>query len=172
MALTRIDAKPAFYLGQSSPHPRIPAGPFEVVWTGLLAIKDPGPLVFDAWIGGEVTVEIDAVVVLKGKGETDSTRLTAAAKLDRPRGFYTLRVRYRSLPEVPARLQVGWAGPSFAREPLPAWHLQHLASTLPAAGREEEKAARGREAMARLGCAPAATAPLACRERRAAWGRR
>jgi hypothetical protein len=28
----RIDAKPAFYLGRSSPDPRIPPGPFEVVW--------------------------------------------------------------------------------------------------------------------------------------------
>src|SRR5262245_514201 len=45
--ISRIDAKPAFTLGYSSPHPRLPAGPFEVVWTGLLLLTDPGPIIFD-----------------------------------------------------------------------------------------------------------------------------
>src|SRR4051794_943613 len=82
--LTRIDAKPAFYLGHSSPHPRLPAGPLEVVWTGLLWLKDPGPLTFDAWVGGELSVQIDGVTVLKGKGESDTSRLIGREKLDRP----------------------------------------------------------------------------------------
>jgi mono/diheme cytochrome c family protein len=151
--LARIDAKPAFYLGRSGPHPRLPAGPFEVVWTGLLLVKDAGPLVFDAWVGGDVTVEIDGVVVLKGKGETDTTRLPGSAKLDRPQGLYPLRVRYRSLPDVPARLQIGWEGPTFAREPLPAWRLKHRAEEVPEAVRQEERTAGGRESAARLGCA-------------------
>jgi len=151
--LSRIDAKPAFYLGHSGIHPRLPAGPFEADWSGLLWIKDPGPLVFDAWVGGELTVEVDGTVVLKGKGETDTARLTASAKLDRPRGLYTLRVRYRSLPRVPARLQIGWEGPAFAREPLPAWHLKHQASAVPAAVHQEERATLGRESAARFGCA-------------------
>src|SRR5262245_33709306 len=40
-ALTRVEARPAFSLGNSSPHPRLPPGPFEVVWTGALALADP-----------------------------------------------------------------------------------------------------------------------------------
>jgi len=151
--LTRIDPKPAFYLGHSSPHPRLPAGPLEVVWTGLLWLKDPGPLTFDAWISGEVSVEIDGVTVLKGKGETDTFRLTGGNKLDRPRGLYSIAIRYRSLSGIPARLQIGWEGPTFAREPLPAWHLKHLAVELPAAVRQEVRADRGRETAGRFGCA-------------------
>ena len=44
--VTRIEPKPAFTLGRSSPHPRIPAGPFEVTWSGVLTIRDPGPISF------------------------------------------------------------------------------------------------------------------------------
>src|SRR5262245_26794510 len=55
--LARIDAKPAFSLGYSNPHPRIPPGPFEVVWTGVLELKDAGPIRFDAYLCGEATVE-------------------------------------------------------------------------------------------------------------------
>src|SRR5262249_26458913 len=62
----RIDAKPAFYLGQSSPHPRIPPGPFEAVWSGLIHIQDTAPLKFSAFVGGEVHVQIDGVTVLEG----------------------------------------------------------------------------------------------------------
>src|SRR5262245_20990174 len=71
----RIDAKPAFYLGQSSPHPRIPPGPFEVVWQGLVHIQDAAPLRFSAFVGGEVRVEIDGVTVLEGRGTTDRTEV-------------------------------------------------------------------------------------------------
>src|SRR5438067_1882650 len=45
-SLSRIEAKPAFYLGFSSPHPRLPPGPFEVTWTGVLFLKDPAPIRF------------------------------------------------------------------------------------------------------------------------------
>ncbi len=150
--LTRIDAKPAFYLGHSSPHPRLPARPLEVVWTGLLWLRDPGPVTFDAWVGGELSVEVDGVVVLRGKGESDTSHLTGRDKLDRPRGFYPITIRYRSLPGVPARLQIGWEGPTFAREPLPAWHLKHTLADLPALA-QEELAGRGRDAAGRFGCA-------------------
>src|SRR5262245_17390746 len=50
--LDRIDAKPAFRLSASSPHPRIPPGPFEVVWTGALYVTDPAPVTFDAYVCG------------------------------------------------------------------------------------------------------------------------
>src|SRR4051812_36212857 len=61
--LTRIDAKPGFTLGGSSPHPRIPPGPFEVVWTGLLLIQDLDAIVFDPAVTGDVTLEIDGRAV-------------------------------------------------------------------------------------------------------------
>src|SRR5678815_2346933 len=57
--LTRVDPKPAYALGESSPHPRIPAGPFEVVWTGFLLIQDVDAIT----LGGDATIEIDGRAV-------------------------------------------------------------------------------------------------------------
>src|SRR5208282_5140053 len=51
--LTRIDLKPSFTLGHSSVHPRLPPGPFEAVWTGVLFLKEPAPVAFSAFVGGE-----------------------------------------------------------------------------------------------------------------------
>src|SRR5262249_15173455 len=149
----RVDPKPAFTLGRSSPHPRLPPGAFEVVWTGLLQVREPEPISFHANLGGEVTVEVDGVAVLRGQGRSETGRLGPGEGLNRRPGHYRLTVRYRSLADVPARLQIFWEGPSFAREPLPAWRLGHLPAELSPAARREELAARGRAAVGRLGCA-------------------
>ena len=151
--VTRIEPKPAFTLGRSSPHPRIPSGPFEVVWSGVLAVRDPGPIAFSAFVGGELTVTVDGATILDGRGPTDTTRLSARAGLTRSGGYYPITVRYRSLPDVPARLQLWWEGPTFALEPLPAWRLGHVAGKLSAAVQRDELAAHGRTAVGRFGCA-------------------
>src|SRR5262245_21761517 len=57
--VTRVDPKPAYALGESSPHPWIPPGPFEVVWTGFLLIQDVDAITF----GGDATIEIDGRAV-------------------------------------------------------------------------------------------------------------
>src|SRR5262249_28245859 len=152
-ALHRVDPKPAFSLGHSSPHPRIPHGPFEVVWNGIIQVNDPGPISFQAFLGGEVSAEVDGVTVLRGRGLSATRPPAAAATLTRPPGHYRIVVRYRSLAGVPARLQILWEGPSFAREPLPAWRLSHLVAEVSPAIAEEERVARGRDAAGRYGCA-------------------
>ncbi|MBY0523030.1 MAG: hypothetical protein K2R98_06510 [Gemmataceae bacterium] len=151
--LHRIDAKPAFTLGHGSPHPRLPAGPFEVTWTGVLFLKETAPVSFSALVGGEVTMEVDGVTVLQGRGESDTARVGPKEKLDRPLGLYRIKIQYRSLAQVPARLQIQWEGPSFAREPLPAWQLKHVAAEVPQAWKQDELTAQGRTAVAKLGCA-------------------
>jgi cytochrome c551/c552/glucose/arabinose dehydrogenase len=151
--LHRIESKPALTLGHSSPHPRLPAGPFEVSWEGLIRLRDAGPIAFHASVGGEVHAEVDGVVVLDGRGATDTGRVGPATTLEREPGDYPLTIRYRSLAGVPARLQVSWEGPSFAREPLPAWRLGHRDEGLSPAARRGELAERGRAAALRLGCA-------------------
>src|SRR5688500_627095 len=88
--LTRIDAKPAFTLGEGSPHPRIPPGPFEVVWTGLLLIQDVDAITLSSAVGGDLTIEIDGRAV--------------AGPLEVKPGFHRLRMVYRS--KGPARLQL------------------------------------------------------------------
>ena len=144
-ALHRVDSKPAFTLGSSSPHPRIPPGPFEVVWGGVLQVQDPGPIAFSAFLGGELDVEVDGVKVLRGAGRSETSRLGPSESLTRAPGHYRLTIRYRSLAEVPARLQIHWEGPTFAREPLPAWRLTHLPeSVTPELAREQSGRAGAR----------------------------
>ncbi len=125
--LTRIDAKPAFTLGDSSPHPRIPPGPFEVVWTGLILIQDADAITF----GGDATIEID------GRPVTGPVEVKP--------GFHPIRVTART-----KRLQLTWEGKTFSREPIPAWKFRHRPEQLPEAARLE---ARGRDRAAALGCA-------------------
>jgi glucose/arabinose dehydrogenase/mono/diheme cytochrome c family protein len=151
--LMRIDAKPAFTIGHSSPHPRIGPGPFEVVWQGILFFKETGPVSFDALVGGEIRMEVDGVTVLDGRGTSDTAKVGAKDSLNRPAGLYRLKIQYRSLPDVPARLQIWWQGAGFSREPLPAWLLKHIAADVSAAGRQDELAEQGRKAVARFGCA-------------------
>ncbi len=164
--LTRVDAKLAFYLGQSSPHPRIPPGPFEVTWTGVLRLNDPAPISFEAFVCGELTVEVDGVTVLQGRGESETTRLGPKEKLRREPGLYRLKVRYRSLEKLSARLQVWWQGPTFSAEPLPAWNLKHLAGDAGEEVTREQLAEKGRVMVERFGCVrchsgafPGVTAP-------------
>src|SRR5262249_33115223 len=66
--------------------------------------------------------------------------------------LYRLRIRYRSLTDVPARVQIWWEGKSFSREPLPAARLKHVVKEVPEAAAKEEQAARGRELVGRFGC--------------------
>src|ERR1700760_1317033 len=54
-----VNPKLSFPIGDSSPHPRIPPGPFEVAWSGLLKVQDEGPITFHALLGGELTLRVD-----------------------------------------------------------------------------------------------------------------
>lgn len=164
--LDRIDARPAFHLGHSSPHPRIPPGPFEVVWTGTLHIKDPAPITFAAFVCGEVVMEVDGKTVLQGRGQSETAQIRCKEELSRPAGVYRLKIRYRALADLPARLQICWQGPSFAREPLPAWQFKHLAGDVSDKIVREQLVEKGRRAVGQLGCArchaasfPAVTEP-------------
>ena len=62
--VTRIDAKPALTLADSSPHPRIPPGPFEIVWTGLLLFQEVDAITIASSVSGEVKIEVDGRAVV------------------------------------------------------------------------------------------------------------
>src|SRR5687768_16552556 len=70
--LARIEARPAFVLGRSSPHPRIPPGPFGVVWKGRLEQTSPDQVRFGAYVAGEVTVTVNGVAVVQGRGDAET----------------------------------------------------------------------------------------------------
>jgi mono/diheme cytochrome c family protein len=123
--LTRIDAKPAYSVGETSIHPRLPAGPFEVVWTGLILIQDTDAITFS----GDATIEID------GRAVTGPVELKP--------GFRRIKITSRA-----KRVQLTWEAKSFLREPIPPWKFRHVPVEYPDAA-----AARGRERVAKLGCA-------------------
>jgi cytochrome c551/c552 len=150
--LTCIDAKPAFMLGDSSPHPRLPPGPFEVTWAGTLDQTTADAIRFGAFMGGSVTVTLNGITVLEGHGDSAASWVEAPAR-HWPIGRYPLHIVYRSSPGAPARFQLWWEGTLFAREPVPAWRLKHSMAGLPQALAKDELAGRGRRAAGQLGCA-------------------
>ncbi|MCE9534354.1 MAG: hypothetical protein K8T89_25010 [Planctomycetes bacterium] len=151
-AFTRVEAKPSFFLGRSSPDPRIPPGPFEVVWTGVVDVAGSAPLQFDAYLCGELTIEVDGDVVLQRKGENETSRVGPGKLLELRGGMYRLKIRYQSLDQAPARLQIWWRGDSFTREPLPAWRLKHVVKEVPARLSNDQLADQGRHLVGSLGC--------------------
>src|SRR5262245_25017423 len=64
VSVRQVDAKPAFTLGRSSPHPRLPAGPFEVTWTGVIHLREEELLSFSAFAGGALSMQVDGKTVL------------------------------------------------------------------------------------------------------------
>src|SRR5262245_14750147 len=108
--VTRVDPKPAYALGDSSPHPRIPPGHFEVVWTGFLLIQDTDAVTF----GGDATIELD------GRAVTGPIELKP--------GFHPIRITSRA-----RRVQLTWEAKSFSREPIPPWKFRHVPLDLPEA---------------------------------------
>jgi mono/diheme cytochrome c family protein len=153
VTVTRIESKPAFTLGRTSPHPRIPPGPFEVTWKGWISIRDRDAITFSAIVGGELTVTVDDFTVLEGRGETETSRVAGKAGRAWEPGYYALKFKYRSLAEVPARLQLWWDSPAFAPEPVPAWRFVHVTSEMPEATKQDEAASIGRNIAGRFGCA-------------------
>jgi mono/diheme cytochrome c family protein len=152
-SVTRIESKPAFTLGRSSPHPRIPPGLFEVTWKGWISIRDRDAITFSASVSGELTVTVDDVSVLDGRGDRETSRVIGKAGRAWEPGYYALTINYRSLADVPARLQLWWESPGFAPEPVPAWRLVHVASEMPEIAKRDEAAALGHKLAGRFGCA-------------------
>lgn len=164
--LARIDAKPAFSLGVSSPHPRMPPGPFVVRWRGLFLFNEPGPVRFSASVCGEVTILLDGNKVLSARGDRENTESKVGSEIRKPPGVYPLEIQFRALKDRPARLQIQWQGAGFAKEPVPAWLMKHAHGDVSDALRSEKRIEDGRQAIEAFGCArchagafPSITAP-------------
>ena len=113
-------------MGDSSPHPRLAPGPFEVVWDGAFVQPENDSIRFGAFVGGEIKVTLGGIVVLEGRGESEKAWIEAKEMRPWTSGTFRLHAEYRTLPGVPARLQLWWEGKGFSKEPLPPWRLRHL----------------------------------------------
>lgn len=153
--LVRVDAKPSATWGTSSPHPRIPPGPFRVTWSGVFVQPESDTLRFGAYVGGRLRLSLGGLTVVEGRGEKESAWVGGDGRAWKA-GTYRIKVEYESLTGVPARLQLFWEGDGFSREPLPPWRLKH--DERPPALVAGETIERGRRRVAELGCARCHTA--------------
>lgn len=151
--VARIDAKPAFTWGASSPHPRLPPGPFEVEWSGQFVIHEVESLRFAAHVDGEVCVWLDGQCVLNGHGAADQSWIESSHEYEPLHRVNRLRIRYRSLDGPSRRIQIWWSGASFSFEPLPARRLRHAPTDRDVNVQKEEVIDHGRDAVVRHGCA-------------------
>jgi mono/diheme cytochrome c family protein len=150
--LVRIDAKPALAIGAASPHPRIPPGPFEVAWDGVLEQTGDSPVRFGGYVGGSVTVTLDGAVVFEAASDRQDRWIEASAPVPCSFGGHDVRIVYRSTAGVPARLQLWWMGEDFSWEPLPAWRWKHVADSTPRQLIADEMVGRGRDLAGAFGC--------------------
>ena len=157
--LDRIDPKPAFSLGRSSLHPRLPSGPFEAAWDGLILVREPGPICFRAHLGGEVRMEVDGLTVLRGRGQNEAEPVGPAAALERPSpvsiGSRSITVRSPTSPRGSRSSGKGPASPASRCRP-------GVSATSRPRSPTRRSRSRGRNAVARPSSGSAAPAAI-CR---------
>lgn len=122
--------------GDGAPDPRVPADGFTARWSGLLLIQAPGTYHFFPGTDGTSTLQIAV------------REVAAGAPVELKPGFTRIALEYRH-GQGQAAVAVGWDGPAFAREPLPARLLFHDRQGAP----REDRFEYGRRAADRYGCA-------------------
>ncbi|HEV3122636.1 MAG TPA: c-type cytochrome, partial [Isosphaeraceae bacterium] len=144
----RIDLTISQDWGSSGPDPRVPAEEFEARWAGVLLIQAPGAHRFFVRTDGEVELTLAGKRVAIGDG-----RQVEGEAIELAAGLVPIELRYRQT-RGPARLAIGWEGPGFAREPLPARLLFHERQGAPGTeGSRSEPFEEGRQLADRFGCA-------------------
>jgi|GEM_PF-290976 len=151
--LVRLDPKPAFFWGDSSPHPSLPPGPFRVRWKGVILLKDEEAPRFSLFLGGQLKFTVDGVKIFDLHETDPMRRIDSAEILRRGAGNYSLEIEYKSLPNVPARVQLWWEGTTFSLEPLVASHLRHAPNQLGEDFHKWHTIERGRQQARIYGCA-------------------
>ena len=142
--VTRIEPKPAFTLGRSSPHPRIPPGPFEVTWTGVVSIRDPGPLAFSALVGGERDGDDRwRHGPRRPRGDRHEPRRPARRRSPASRGTTRSRSATARWPTCRPGCNSGGRARRSPAEPIPAWRFGHVARRA-VAGRSSRSAGGAR----------------------------
>lgn len=149
----RVVTKPDFALAEGAVHPRLPVGPFEIVYEGTLEIREPESIRLGAFLRGELELRLGDDWSWTARGERPTDWVGADQPLRVEPGAHSLRIVFRSLEDGPARLQLWWEGDSFSREPIPATRYRHRRTTERAAVQREALLERGRVAAEQHGCA-------------------
>jgi len=127
------------------PDPRLPGGPFSVVWQGRLLTIAPGRYTFEIHATGQVQIRLAGQLVLDA--QTGETRWLRTEPMDLEYGYHPLEVTYRRTGDE-ARIGLFWSGPQFQLEPVPDRHLFHEPGDAP-----DERFEKGRLLARALRCA-------------------
>ncbi|MCH7988177.1 MAG: c-type cytochrome, partial [Planctomycetes bacterium] len=117
--IQRVDPDISFVWGVAAPDQRIPPGPFEVQWKGLLLNRENNAYRFHVFLDGAVTLAVDGKKILDGKTDRPGWLSSQAVQLGF--GEKPLSVTFRKT-NTSARIQLFWSSKSFRLEPLPT-HL-------------------------------------------------
>ncbi|MBI4606216.1 MAG: hypothetical protein HY721_29975 [Planctomycetes bacterium] len=137
-SIVRVEPRPAFTWGLSSPHPVLGTSRFRARWTGTLVLEEEDRVRWAARVAGRVALRVDGALALEGArgggeggdGDGDGSWVEGVpATL--AEGEHEVALEYESPEDGPARLQLWWEGSSFRREPFPAWAASHRAAAEP-----------------------------------------
>ncbi|HVL13921.1 MAG TPA: c-type cytochrome, partial [Gemmata sp.] len=129
-----------------SPHPRL-RSLSRATWSGYINVTRPGSYQFDAAVNdGRVEVKVGGKVMLTGAAGSPSSAAQLAG------GVQSFEVTFDAAGSSP-RLELGWKGPGFVREPLPHQFLGHLPKDRPAALAGDLELEHGRFLFEELACA-------------------
>ena len=104
----------------ASPDPRLPAGPFEATWSGMLLIQQPGKHRFYAYVDGQVEVRLANEVVFAG--QSTKPQWIEGKDVNPELGLQPFEVTYRKTGPT-ARVHLFWSSETFPLEPLPSQFL-------------------------------------------------
>ncbi len=113
--IERLDPQISFDWGTDSPDVRLPAGPFEVNWSGLFLVKGEGKHRFHAYLQGEVELLLNGETVLKGASE--KPQWINGENVELEFGEQEIEVRYKKSASE-AVVKLFWSSERFAIEPI------------------------------------------------------
>jgi cbb3-type cytochrome oxidase cytochrome c subunit len=124
--VTRLEPTFALSLGAGeAAHPRLAADGGTAHWEGYLNVLRAGNYRFQAVVRGRFRLRLDGKDVLSAEGKDATPASQDSGEVRLEAGTHPLLADFTRLPG-PARLEVSWQAPGFAREPLPYDAVGHL----------------------------------------------
>ncbi|RMF44554.1 MAG: hypothetical protein D6753_02325 [Planctomycetota bacterium] len=123
-AFEKVDDAPWFSSRADARDPRLQgAGPGRVRWTGLLHVRDKGPIVLHVWGAGEFAVRVDGKTVASGSSEAPQWHVSAP--LEQRFGRLPLEIDFTVVNPAGSVFRLFWSGPGFELEPIAPRYFWH-----------------------------------------------
>ncbi|MEN9990330.1 MAG: hypothetical protein RLZZ224_32 [Verrucomicrobiota bacterium] len=123
---TRVDRLPALWLQKGEvPTAFLPAGRFQVTWSGQLILEKRQRLFFSFDGSGKATLKIDGKEVLHEQGALGNAR---SSRVRLNPGAHDIEIRYHSADDGSAHFRLYWQELKGQRQSIPASAFSHQAS--------------------------------------------